>query len=226
MEIICSNCNHLIEKENINVEKDYFFCNVCQNVLKISDLVNNDEIKLSNELINNPPKGTWKHEDYNEKLIGSTTRSPVAFVFVPFMTVWTGGSVGGIIHNMVIEGEFSLFLSLVCLPFLIVSIIIWKFLLMTIAGKVEIFMGKENSYIFRGIGKIGIKKRFDWTLVRNIYEEKKELNPFFPNNRYDFTIYMDEKTKMKVIMGLRHDRRNYILSVLNYYKNKRKYYGT
>jgi hypothetical protein len=212
--------------ENINIEKDYAFCNICQNIFKISDLLNSDEIKLSNEIINNPPRGTWKHEDYNEILIGSTTRSPVAFVFVPFMTVWTGGSVGGIIYNMVIEGKFSLFLFLVGLPFLAVSIFVWKFVLMTVAGKVEISIGKGNSYVFRGIGKIGIRKRFDWKLITKIYEEKKELNPFFPNNRYDFTIYMEEKTKIYVIKGLKHSRRNYVLSVLNYYNNKRKNYGT
>ncbi|MDR2517204.1 MAG: hypothetical protein LBC88_07480, partial [Spirochaetaceae bacterium] len=74
MKIICPNCNHLIEKENINVENDYGFCTICQNAFNISSLLNNNSIKgeisLYEEIINNPPKGTWKYEDFDKITIG------------------------------------------------------------------------------------------------------------------------------------------------------------
>ena len=50
--------------------------------------------------------------------LGATTRSPIAFFLVPFMCVWSGGSLGGVYGSQVLNGEFDLGISLFGIPFI------------------------------------------------------------------------------------------------------------
>ncbi|MDR0322487.1 MAG: hypothetical protein LBI28_13385 [Treponema sp.] len=227
MKIICPTCSHEIEKENINAEKDYVFCNMCQNAFKISDLLdtaghNENETILAEKIIKNPPKGAWKYKDFNKLIIGATTRSLTALFLVPFMIVWSGGSIGGIYIMQMITGEFNLFLSLCGIPFLIGSIFLLATTLMTVVGKVEIVIG-DDSYVFTGVGKIGIKKRFDWKSVVRIYEDKNTVTGFFSNNRYSSSIYLEGKTRIRFGNGLKEEHKYFLLTALRYYHNIRNY---
>jgi YHS domain-containing protein len=228
MKIICQNCNHLIENEFINAGENYYFCNDCKNAFKISDLLNNNnenEVNILKGIINNPPKGTWKHEDYDHIVIGATTRSPIAFFLIPFMTVWTGGAIGGIYLTQIIKGEFDLFVSLFGIPFIIGAIIFWSLTLMVTIGKVEIIIGKE-SYVFTGVGRIGIKRKFDWNSIIRIYEEKNNGNWSFSFNRNSSSIFIEGKTRIKFGDGLKEERKYYLVAILKYLHNKKENYGT
>ena len=226
MKIVCTNCSHDIENENINAEKDFFYCVNCQNAYKISDLLNehneNDTIPYK-EIINNPPKGTWKLEDPEKIVIGSTTRSPIAFFLVPFMIIWSGGSIGGIYVTQIISRKFDLFSSLFGIPFLIGSIIFWSVTLMAIVGKVEVTIGKD-SFVFTGVWKIGIKRKFDWNSIIHIYEDRNYRSGFFQNNRYSSSIIMEGKTRIKFGIGLKEDRKFYLLNALKYFHSRKKNY--
>lgn len=57
--------------------------------------------------------------------ISATTESPIAFFLVPFMLVWSGGSLGGIYGTQIANGHFNLFLSLFGIPFCNGDNIIW-----------------------------------------------------------------------------------------------------
>ena len=227
MKIICPACRRLVEKENINAEKDYAFCPVCQEAFMISALLQGDngdqnETELFEKIMREPPRGTWKHEDFDKKTIGATMRSPFAFFLVPFMMVWSGGSLGGIYLTQLISGKFNLVISLIGLPFLLGSIIFWSMTVMTIAGKVEVIIGKD-SYVFTGVGKLGIKKRFDWDSAVRIYEDKILPNGFFHNARYASSIFIEGKTRIKFGAGLREDRKYFLLTALKYLHHKKNY---
>jgi hypothetical protein len=98
---------------------------------------------------------------------------------------------------------------------------------MAIAGKVEIVIG-DDSYVFIGLGKIGIKRRFDWNSTIHIYEDKNNGNGFFQNNRYSSSIFIEGKTRIKFGSGLKEDRKYFLLTALKYFYSKnrnKKNYG-
>jgi len=179
---------------------------------------NFDEIRLAREIMNNPPKGAWKREELGKIIIGSTTRSAIAFFLVPFMTVWSGGAIGGIYVSQIINGEFNLFLSLFGIPFLAGSIIFWSVALMAIGGKVEVVIGKE-SYVFTGLGKIGIKRKFDWNSIVRIYEERSR-----GRHGHSSSIYMEGKTRVEFGNGLSEERKYFLITTLKYLHSKKRHY--
>ena len=202
MKVICPKCGRVVEKENVNTEKDYAFCTTCQDVFTISALLHKvNEAGLSEKIINDPPKGAWRYEDYDKKIIGATTRSPLAFFLVPFMMIWSGGSLGVIYVSQIISGEFDLYLSLFGIPFLAGSIVLLCVTSMAIAGKVEVVIG-EDSYVFTGVGTVGIKKKFDWNSVVRIYEDKMIRNGFLGNDRYSASIFIEGKTQNIFVLRL------------------------
>jgi hypothetical protein len=87
--MICPNCHLEIGKENINVQTDVAHCLHCNSLLKLSNIV-----KLVDNDFNlfNHPEGTWIKNQFNSIVIGSTTRSPIAFVQLPFLTIWSGAA--------------------------------------------------------------------------------------------------------------------------------------
>jgi hypothetical protein len=209
----------LIEKENINVEKDIAYCINCNNAFSISKLFNkNIDNGCSNyieSVINNPPKGTWKIENNDNIIIGASTKSIFAFFIVPFVTIWIGILLTGFVYNMIVK-DFSIFLIIILIPFFAVGIIFGFLALKTVAGKIEICIGK-NSYVFNGIGQIGFKQKFDWSSVVNIYEDGP--NSSFGRNYYKF-IYIEGKNRIKFGGELKEDRKYYILNILKYLKSK------
>ena len=225
MNIKCPKCHKVIESNNINVEKDYAFCDACNEVFSVSKELSDDfglnPPHLMSKVMNNPPKGTWKHEDMNNVIIGASTRSPIAFFMVPFMIVWTGGSVGVLYGQQVISGEFDPFLSLFGVPFIIGSVIFWSLALMAIAGKVEVVIGAD-SYVFTGLGKIGKKKKFNWNSIIRIYENVPDSQ--FNINNYGRAIFLEGETRIKFGSGLNEKRRYYLVTVLKYMHSKKKNY--
>ena len=253
MKIICPKCSSLIEPENINVQKDYAFCNVCQNVFNISSIVDvndgqynkisretarisEETVKISEEMVNNPPKGAWKYENYDRIVIGASTRSPAAFFLIPFMAIWSVASIGGIYITQIIRGEFNLILSLVGIPFLAATVFLGSIALMTIAGKVNIVIGRD-SYVFRGIGIIGTKKRFDWNSVAKIYEEEHSENRELRNSEDGIDVmapprtitsifmeFMEGEKRINIGKGLKREHKYYLFTALKYFhENRRKY---
>ena len=173
MKVTCPTCKHPIEQKNINVEKDVAFCSACSGAFAISAIVaktqEGKEKKLAEEITNNPPPGAWKYKNFGNVVIGTTTRSAMVFLFLPFALIFSGVSLGGIYGQQITSGKFNAILSLFGIPFLIASVVLWIMVLCYLFGKVEITIGKESS-VFTGIGKLGIRKKFDWNSVVRIYE--------------------------------------------------------
>jgi hypothetical protein len=212
MKIQCPKCSQVIPPDQVNVAVDVALCPQCNEAFKVSDLFDQDTVDP--DLLKNPPNGAWFRKEMDQIVVGATTRSPIAFILVPFMCVWSGGSIGGIYGSQIISGKFNLLLSLFGIPFLIGSIIFWTFAFMAICGKVEVTIGRISS-VFVGIGKAGWKKYFDWSSVKAIREG-------FSYNQYPGSnqglIVIESKEPFKFGTGLNENRRYFILNVLKYLK--------
>lgn len=213
----CPSCRSQVPNENINIAANIAQCEACDLVFKISDTVaptksslsSSQDIDLSFD-INNPPKGVWIRNKSGQLIIHSTTRSAIAFFLVPFMLVWSGGSLGGIYGPQILSGEFNLFLSLFGIPFLLGSVLFWGIALMSIWGKVVITLDNNDGRIFTGIGKIGYTKRFALDKIKTVREEETRGN----KGATQRTILLEGQERVSFGSNLSDSRRYYVLKTL------------
>lgn len=211
----CPKCSATIAQSNINIQTDIAQCQACEHIFKVSEQLE-DEIDDGFE-INSPPEGAWMRNERDQIVVGATTRSFIAFFLVPFMLVWTGGSVGGIYGAQVASGEFDITLSLFGIPFILGSVVFWSAALMAIWGKVELTLTKQGGKIFTGIGAIGFTKKFDWSEVSTVQEK------VVTSKKSQYTsISLEGKKRISFGKGLSDNRRYYIFRTVKSILAKRK----
>jgi hypothetical protein len=215
MKILCPTCRQQPPPEQINVSTDLAFCPRCNEGFAISGCI--DEEAVNPEALQHPPKGAWYRKEMDRTIIGATTRSPVAFFLVPFMCVWSGGSIGGIYGSQIASGNFNLGASLFGIPFLLGTVVLVSFALMAVCGKVELSIGREST-VFIGVGKLGWTRRFDWRAVQTITENWSQVN--YPGSNQN-AIVLEGKERIKFGTGLNEARRYFILNALKYLKAHR-----
>src|SRR5438445_11552164 len=107
-ELACPTCSTPIKSDDVNVSKDVAYCRKCNAAFTLSESVYHNETPAPNIDLNNPPRGVWFEQTFDGFVVGATTRSAIAFVLVPFMCVWSGGSLGGIYGSQIMSGKFNL----------------------------------------------------------------------------------------------------------------------
>ncbi|MDR1316192.1 MAG: hypothetical protein LBK13_04885 [Spirochaetales bacterium] len=167
------------------------------------------------EMLRDPPKGTWIHEDGFNLIVGVSTAGPVAFLLLPFTLVWSGGSLLGIYGTQIYSGEFDPILSLFGLPFLAGSVFLWARTLMSFAGKAEVVIGRE-SYVFRGIGRFGKRTDFDWAMVSRIYEGGSS-HTGEDGQAGSGALFIEGKTRVKIAVA-DASRAYFLLTALKYFR--------
>ncbi len=212
MKITCPLCKNPIPTEQVNIAQDIGFCPSCDEAFKISDSFEPKKEVVNEAILEEAPKGAWVRTSAREIIIGATTRSAAAFFLVPFMLVWSGGSLGGIYGSQIASGEFDLLMSLFGLPFLIGSIIFWALALMAINGKVEVSIGHESK-VFVGIGSLGWTRRFDWGSITTIHEDISGVN--YPGG-YNRAIVLEGKGRIKFGSNLTSERQYFVVNALKY----------
>jgi hypothetical protein len=205
----CTNCGAEVPASQINIKTDLAHCKACNTVFKISEATIQQDSLFD---VKNNPKGTWyKRVSSQELKLGASTKSPWALFLVPFMLVWSGGSLGGIYGTQITSGEFDPFLSLFGIPFLLGTIIFGSIAAMMVAGKVEITMDKQGGKIFTGLGSIGITKRFQWSDISQIQEIG---NTGIGQRGRGMKISLEGSKRLTFGMFLREARRFYIVNAL------------
>ena len=215
----CPECKSKISKEEINVQTDLVHCQNCGNIFSLSGQVLNGISSIYDNKfdLSKPPKGAWVEDNGQQVVIGATTRSPMAFFLVPFMLVWSGGSIGGIYGTQILSGKFDLFSSLFGIPFLLGSVLFWSIALMSIWGKVEITLDKLGGTVFTGIGMIGRRKKFLWKDVATISEKASLWKKSGSKNT---SIHMEGTSRISFAGGVNSSRMYFLLNALKYYHRK------
>jgi hypothetical protein len=220
----CPSCNTKISAQNINIQTDLAQCHHCDLIFKVSEQMYKAQEWSGGDLqfdVNNPPKGCWINRDKNDPntvIVGATTRSWLALFLVPFMIVWSGGSLGGIYGSQIIDGEFNIFMSLFGIPFLLGSIVFWSLALMSIAGKIELTLNKNGGKVFTGVWKIGFTKGFSWDDISTVREDRS----YSQKGGTTFTICLEGKKRVSFGYGLSSERRYYLMKVIDQILMKKK----
>ena len=158
----------------------------------------------------NPPRGTWFQEESNGFIVGATTRHVMAFFIVPFMCVWSGGSLGVIYGTQIMKGKFDLVQSLFGIPFFLGTLLFGSIALMTVCGKVIVQVLDSDGTVFTGVGPFGWRRRFDPQTVTAVRVES-----YFPGHQpQTASIVLDGANKLRFASGLTEARRDFIAKVL------------
>ncbi|MGB3463864.1 MAG: hypothetical protein WBA74_01280 [Cyclobacteriaceae bacterium] len=171
----------------------------------------NSKDSKSITLLANPSKGTWFRYGIRYLFIGASTKSAAAFFLVPFMAIWSAGSISSIYGKQIVNNYFDPILSLFGLPFLAASLFFGFLAAMTIAGKVEVKLDKHGGEVFTGIGKIGLKKKFNWEEIRFVRLDTNKTN----SRGYAMkNIVLTGKREISFGSGLSDSRRQFIYEAL------------
>jgi hypothetical protein len=80
---------------------------------------------------------------------------------------------------------------------------------MAAAGKIELCLG-QASCLFKGVGKLGIRKFFNWEKIRRIYETHEGDGKL--------SIFIEGERRLKVgSQFLNEEKRYFLLSALKYF---------
>lgn len=166
-ELRCPRCMAEVPLEDVNVAKDVALCRRCQESFSFAESSNEEE-PLPQVDLDHPPKGVWFHRTADGFELGSTTRSWIAVFLVPFMCLWSAGSLGATFWPQIRKGEFSLGMSLFGLPFLIGTIVIGAITIMCVCGKICVRARDGEGEIFVGVGRLGFRRRFKWNEIKSV----------------------------------------------------------
>jgi hypothetical protein len=206
--ITCPKCRAEIPLDDINVARDVALCRQCGQVWSYGDLIADGQ--TDPVIPQTPPKGTWfQDRGPNSFQVGVTTRSPVAFFLVPFMCVWSGGSVGGIYGTQISHRHFDLIESLFGIPFLVGSVILISVTALMVCGKITVSVNGDDGVIFTGVGPVGWRRKFNWRRVTAI-RRTQQMN----RNGVSEQITFEGEKRLNFASGVRAERLDYLLAVL------------
>jgi len=210
MKIACPKCKSQVPAANVNVATDVAVCPQCGEAFPISSVVAGGGA-AGNFDVNAPPRGAWLEDLGSDWTIGATTRSPMAFFLVPFLCVWSGGSLGAIYRTQIAKGEFNLATSLFGIPFLLGTLVFGSLALMYVCGKVVVSVDRDAGRVFTGVGPFGWTRRFDWDAVTGVEEN---LALFTQNSWPGGAIALVGQSRLKFGSMLSQGRRYFMLQAL------------
>jgi len=220
MIIICPKCLRRILSNEINIAEDIFFCQNCNEMFHISEILNQDEYIEAEKMLLNPPKGTWIHKNSGQLTIGVSTHSKNAFILFPFALVFSFVSFFAFGGTLIIA-DISIIFSLLWLVFVIPScILIWK-TTFAIFGKIEITFS-QNTHIFIGIGRLGKKIYINWKQIKSIIKSSPR---YIENDGGYFVInemIVQEEKYIKIPTDDISDiKKRFLYLLLKYHKHKK-----
>jgi hypothetical protein len=214
MKVACPKCQREIPSGDVNVSADVAFCRACNEAFELSDLVEDedaeDDAPPPEMMV--PPRGTWFEKDLDGFTVGATTRSAIAFFLVPFMCVWSGGSLGGIYGSQIASGKFNLGMSLFGIPFLLGTLLFGSIALMSVCGKVTVTVRRGEGVVFTGIGPVGWRKRFIPSQIRHVREQSSRGS----KGSTTWKIVLQGSETVELGSGLTDERRRFMVQVLRF----------
>lgn len=223
MQITCPSCRAKIATDDINVATDAVLCRACGNSFHLSEVLGGSSSILSSLVssmvppsgpvdLNSPPSGAWYTPTGDGFTAGASTRSWMALFIVPFTCVWSGGSMTGIYGTQIMKGHFNLGMSLFGLPFLIGSIFLVSWCVMSVAGKVTVSVHGDRLAIFTGVGPFGVTRTATLSDFKSVREDfgYGSMN----SNRASRVIRLEGNRAMAFGSMLSNERRYFLVGAL------------
>lgn len=164
MELHCPDCGLPIPASEVAPSAGLAVCRSCDKSHSLEACKSAAPIGSRFQPIpTDPPKGVAVEELMDGFRLTLSTRSAAAFFLIPFMMVWSGGSLGGIYGTQLWKGEFDLTMSLFGIPFVLGTLLFGSFAMMSAFGRVV--LEQRNGLLLHRVGFLGLfwTRRRDWT---------------------------------------------------------------
>lgn len=213
----CPTCKQPVTTEHINVQKDFAWCTHCEKAFSISEQLSGESQKVTTQEVSahfdlhSPPKGAWFTEGREQIKIGATTRSCMGIFLLFFAIFWW--SILSTIFIADLEGPGDTFSIIFMIPFFIAGFVVLGLALMMLLGKEEVIIRGDEGIIFKGIGPIGMRKRFRWKEIDSIREEA-----YFTRNKSStstgYRLVLEGAKQVKFGSMWTEERRFYVLNAI------------
>lgn len=216
MKLICPHCTEQILSKDVNMKEDLVFCSHCNEAWSIGEC-RQDLQDFNRNMLHNPPKGCFVHEDFDgTQITVSQANWPALFFMLPFTCLWAGGSMWGLYVSQFTEGKFDLFRSLFGLPFFFGSIFLVCICFYMMFGKIRITLDAHALKFFNGVWFLGFKKNVDWMRVENVVMENTNTQV---NNKSRRRLVLkgkfdNGKTEIKLCSTTKYENLEFIHCVL------------
>ena len=160
MNLVCPFCLSLVSESHVNRKTDVTACPTCHDVFAVSVAVAKGK-GLDQFNINRPSPGTWFIKTETGWEIGTTQRTPLAFVLVPICFIFSGLGFSFLTSTIGSHDEvgnawvFSVAFAGGGIPLML-------FAVASVLGRMAVSNTDGDGRIFRGVGPIGWTRRFDW----------------------------------------------------------------
>jgi len=165
---LCPHCGHPIGAYDINPSVDTVRCRQCGAWHKFKEIAPGQTGRDFDPY--KTPDGVTYTQSLEGDKIAASTRSPIAFVLVPFAFIWTIGSVTGIYGYGFSGNEIDWVSILLSVPFVIGAAIAGSFGALTTFGQTAVTRYANQGTVFTGVGPFGWTRRFDWNRLQTIRE--------------------------------------------------------
>ena len=146
----CPRCGKPFPMEDVNVSKDMALCRECGYsgpFLTVSAIP-----RLTDEEIANPPKRVTLKRDFGDSLsIVCRPKRTALWFLIPFATIWSGVSIGGIYGMQIVQRDFNPLLSVFGVPFLLGTAGLLTAIFYLLFGHTTITLSKDHVRVFTGL---------------------------------------------------------------------------
>ena len=188
----------------------------------------------------NPPPGAWDRTEGTWRVIGATNRSLGAAVGLLCIALFWNGivsvfvllTVAATIHNLGLAVPFwfpapnmsgnemgagiTIFLWIFLSPFIAIGLGMIAALLACLAGRSEVWINGPEGVVFRGIGAIGLRTRFETSGVKDLRIEDRSWRDSDGDRQRKTNIVIETASGKQITFGsmLTDERRKFVAAAL------------
>ena len=151
---VCPNCGQTLPLADVNVAQDVALCRACN--YTGSFLAASTVPRLTDEELARPPKRVSLQRGFGDELtVVCRPRRGTLWFLVPFVALWSGGSMTGIYLVPLIQGTFEWHDGLFGIPFLLGTLVLLAIVAYLAFGKTTVTLSKGRVRTFTGVFGLG-----------------------------------------------------------------------
>ena len=151
---VCPNCGQALPLADVNVAQDVALCRACN--YTGSFLAASTVPRLSDEELARPPKRVSLQRGFGDELtVVCRPRRGTLWFLIPFVALWSGGSMTGIYLVPLVKGTFEWHEGLFGIPFLLGTVVLLAIVAYLAFGKTTVTLSKGRVRTFTGVFGLG-----------------------------------------------------------------------
>jgi hypothetical protein len=215
MNLICPNCGAEVSDDMIDWSEENAFCRQCREFFDCSTWIEEALVKPGKL---SPPPGTWFSGSPRNFTLGTVTRTSsqgTVLLVACFGSLVLAAFSWALVRAVPVTRQL-LFLGLI--PFYLLGLVLWGFVLLALFGKVEVRVEGDAGTVFNGIGRVGWKRHFNWGQIEKIRVSKLYRTDFPTRLR----ISLEGDSTISFAKGVSTERLRFLLIALRVMHRQRR----